>query len=339
MIVPRETEEKRIYTIDEVARELGVSKTTVSRAISGKGRISAETRARVKAFIETHNYRPNAVAKGLAQSKTYNIGLVLPSDYAVSDLPFFQKCMAGICEMAASQDYDVVLSLVTEQDVSHLKRILNNRKVDGVISTRTTVNDPVISLLREEGLPFAVIGCCDAREPIQVDSDHREACRELTSILLMKGIRRIGLVGGNSEHWVSKRRLQGFLDAHEELGIPVAQELVRMDQSGDLQVGKSVDELLELGVECIVSMDDALCRLVLLKLQELHVSIPEQVKVASFYNSTLLEQNLPPITSLEFDAKELGRTACKLLLERMAGQEVSDQLNLGYQVILRESTK
>ena len=69
------------------------------------------------------------------------------------------------------------------------------------------------------------------------------------------------------------------------------------------------------------------------------MSIPEQVKVASFYNSTLLEQNLPPITSLEFDAKELGRTACKLLLERMAGQEVSNQLNLGYQVILRESTK
>lgn len=339
IFVAQEREEKHIYTIDQVAKELGVSKTTVSRAISGKGRIGAETRARVRAFIETHNYRPNAVAKGLAESKTYNIGLVLPSDYAISDLPFFQKCMAGICEMAASQDYDVVLSLVTEQDVSHLKRILRNRKVDGVISTRTTVNDPVIALLQEEKLPFAVIGRCEAKEPIQVDSDHEEACRELTSILLMKGIRRIALIGGNSQHWVSKNRLQGYLDAHEALEVPVDQALIRMDQTGDLQVAKTVDELLELKAECIISMDDALCRLVLSRLQELHLSIPDQIKVASFYNSTLLEQNLPPVTSLKFDAKELGRTACRLLLDRMAGREAADQTSLGYQVILRESTK
>lgn len=339
IFVAQAREEKHTYTIDEVAKELGVSKTTVSRAISGKGRIGAETRAKVRAFIETHNYRPNAVAKGLAESKTYNIGLVLPSDYAISDLPFFQKCMAGICEMAASRDYDVVLSVVTEQNVSHLKRILRNRKVDGVISTRTTVNDPVISLLQEERMPFAVIGRCNAEEPIQVDSDHEEACRELTSILLMKGIRQIALVGGSSQHWVSKHRLQGYLDAHEMLGIPVDQALIRMDQDGDLQVSKTVDELLEQGAECIISMDDALCRLVLSRLQERHILIPDQIKVASFYNSTLLEQNLPPVTSLKFDAKELGRIACRLLLERMAGKEVTNQTNLGYQVVLRESTK
>lgn len=335
----RETEGKRPYTIDQVARELGVSKTTVSRAISGKGRIGAETRARVQAFIEQHNYRPNAVAKGLAQSKTYNIGLVLPSDYAIADLPFFQQCMAGICEMAASQDYDVVLSMVTEQDVTHLRRILDNRKVDGVISTRSTVNDPVIALMGESRLPFAVIGTTDVREPIQVDNDHREACRELTSILLMKGIRNIGLVGGSPQHCVTRNRLQGYLDAHEALGIPVRQERVRLGQNSDLQVGKTVEELLEAGVDCIIGMDDSLCRLVLAKLQELKLSIPGQIRVASFYNSSLLEQNLPPITSLKFDAKELGRTACKLLLARMDGQEAANQIHLGYQVVLRESTK
>ena len=70
-----ETEEKKIYTIEDIARELGVSKTTVSRAISGKGRISQATRDRVRAFIKEHDYRPNVVAKGLAQRKTYNIAL------------------------------------------------------------------------------------------------------------------------------------------------------------------------------------------------------------------------------------------------------------------------
>ena len=72
-----ETEEKKIYTIEDIARELGVSKTTVSRAISGKGRISQATRDRVRAFIKEHDYRPNVVAKGLAQRKTYNIALPL----------------------------------------------------------------------------------------------------------------------------------------------------------------------------------------------------------------------------------------------------------------------
>ena len=78
-----ETEEKKIYTIEDIARELGVSKTTVSRAISGKGRISQATRDRVRAFIKEHDYRPNVVAKGLAQRKTYNIALLMPKDYEI----------------------------------------------------------------------------------------------------------------------------------------------------------------------------------------------------------------------------------------------------------------
>ncbi|MCD8384780.1 MAG: LacI family transcriptional regulator [Clostridiales bacterium] len=334
-----QTTDRKIYTIDEVARELGISKTTVSRAISGKGRISAETRARVLDFIQKHNYRPNMVARGLAQSRTYNICLVLPSDHAIDDMPFFQRCMAGVCEMAASRDYDVVLSMVTDRDASHLQRILENRKVEGVLSTRTTVEDPVVSLMRESDLPFAVIGTSDDPEPTHVDNDQRDACRELTFILLMRGIRNMGLIGGNPRHLVNENRLQGFLDAHESLGIPARQDLIRMGVTNDLQVSKAVEELLAAGCECIVSGDDTICRLVMTDLARRRMRVPEDVKIASFYNSVLLEQSATPVTSLRFDARELGRTACKLLLDRMSGLEVQDETHLGYQVILRESTK
>ena len=88
-----ETEEKKIYTIEDIARELGVSKTTVSRAISGKGRISQATRDRVRAFIKEHDYRPNVVAKGLAQRKTYNIALLMPKDSP--QLPQSQYFLCG----------------------------------------------------------------------------------------------------------------------------------------------------------------------------------------------------------------------------------------------------
>ena len=117
--------EKNI-TIADVAEALGVSKTTVSRAISGKGRIGRETRERVLAYIEEHDYKPNVIAKGLAQSKTYNICVVMPGEYDVVDLTFFQECLFGIQEIAGSMEYDILLSICRKNDISSLERITAN---------------------------------------------------------------------------------------------------------------------------------------------------------------------------------------------------------------------
>ncbi len=114
-----------------------VSKTTVSRAISGKGRIGKETRKRVMEYIEEHDYKPNAIAKGLAQSKTYNICVVMPRDYEVVDWNFFQRCLFGIQEMAETVGYDILLTMCQMNDISSLERIVANHKVDGVILMRT----------------------------------------------------------------------------------------------------------------------------------------------------------------------------------------------------------
>ena len=107
----------RNLTISDIANELGVSKTTVSRAISGKGRIGDETRKKVLDYIKEHDYRPNVIAKGLAKSKTYNICLVIPGDYNIVELPFFQNCMLCISKIASSMDYDVLISMVTDKDI------------------------------------------------------------------------------------------------------------------------------------------------------------------------------------------------------------------------------
>ena len=81
--VPGDGKVNKSITIADIAENLGISKTTVSRAISGKGRISEATRQRVKAYMEENNYKPNVIAQGLAKSKTYNIGVVMPSDYGI----------------------------------------------------------------------------------------------------------------------------------------------------------------------------------------------------------------------------------------------------------------
>ena len=143
-------EEKRIYTIDDIARELGVSKTTVSRAISGKGRIGQATRERVLAFIKEHDYRPNVVARGLAQRKTYNIALLMPKDYVATEFLFFKDCMNGICEVASEYNYDIIISMIDGEDISQIQRLEANRKVDGIIVSRAVVSSKVQKYLKEK---------------------------------------------------------------------------------------------------------------------------------------------------------------------------------------------
>lgn len=329
----------RKITIGDIAEALGVSKTTVSRAISGKGRIGNETRDKVMHYIDEHNYKPNVIAKGLATSKTYNIGLALPGDYNLIDLPFFQNCMMGVCEMASSMDYDVIISMVSATDITQLERMINNNKVDGVILTRTLLNDTPAEYLKAHQIPFVAIGTSQDKEITQIDNDHRGACRELTSILLSRKVGKLGLIGGNRSYVVTQKRLQGFLDAFNEHNLQPDNDLIYLDAENSIMTEKIVEELIEKNVDCILCMDDSICKYVLNKLKKNKIKVPEQIKIASFYNSSLLENNIPAVTSLQFNVKELGIMSCKVLLDKLDGKEVNPRTLLGYEVILKETTK
>lgn len=332
-------DEKKNITIADVAEALGVSKTTVSRAISGKGRIGKETRERVQAYIEKHDYKPNVIAKGLAQSKTYNICVVMPGDYEVVDLAFFQECLFGIQEIAGIMEYDILLSICKTNDISSLERIIANHKVDGVILMRTFVIDMQIEFLLQKKVPFVTVGSTNYEDVIQIDHNHKSACKELTSIILMKQLKKIALVGGDEDYVVTQSRLRGFKEAYQKMGELIDESLLFLNMENKVMVDKTVKDILERDVDCILCMDDAVCSRVLKTLREEHVKVPQGVRVASFYNSTILENNVPSITSLSFDAKELGMVACKTLLDLIEGIPVKERTLLPYEVVLKESTK
>ena len=332
-------EENKTLTIADIADTLGVSKTTVSRAISGKGRIGSETRERVLKYIDAHNYTPNVIAKSLAQNKTYNLAVVMPGDYELIDLPFFQNCIMGIQEIASSFDYDMLLTVCNNADVTKLERIVRNRKVDGVILLRSFMDDVQVEYLQEKNVPFVVTGSSNYKGVVQVDNDHRAACRELTSILLMKRMKKIALIGGNEEHVVTQSRLMGFKDAFADSGLAVDESLIYMNLDNPVLLDGKLDDIIKREVDCIVCMDDAICMEVLYKLRREGISVPDQIRVASFYNSSMLETHDPSITSLDFDAKELGMLVCRTLLDMIEGQKVQKKTLLGYEVRLRESTK
>lgn len=333
------TEEKKVYTIEDIARELGVSKTTVSRAISGKGRIGQATRARVLQFIEEHDYRPNVMARGLAQKKTYNLALLLPKDYAATEFPFFKDCMNGICEVASSYDYDILISMIDGEDLSQIQRLEANRKVDGMIVSRAVESSKAQKYLKSCKEPFVVIGPSGDEEIPFVDNRYQEASEELTSIMLMKGTRRLALLGGNRSYSVTGSRYQGYKDAHEKMGVPLDTGLVFMDCDNQLKVTEAVKKALDQKADGILCMDDVICNMCLSSLREKKVKVPSGVRVASMYDSKNLEYNNPPITSVKFDTVRLGKMACVKLLKILGETPEEDTLPLNYQVVLRESTQ
>ena len=331
--------EDKNLTIGDIAQELGVSKTTVSRAISGKGRIGKQTRQKVLDYIEEHHYSPNVIAKGLAQQKTYNLGLVLPGDYNIAELPFFQNCMMGISKTASAAGYDVLLSMVTDKDITQLERAVTNRKIDGVILTRTLVDDVPMRYLKENGVPFVAIGSTDDNEVVQIDNDHRNACRDLTSRLLKNGIKKIALIGGDESYIVTGNRLRGFEDAFDEWEKWNGTKRIMLNIDNGNIVDQIVGELVQEGTDCIVSMDDFLCGCVLNALQQRRIAVPGQIQAVSFYDSTMLANRLPSVTSIRFDVEELGKKACELLLCMLDGEDVERRTLLGYEVRMRNSTK
>lgn len=329
-------------TISDVADALGVSKTTVSRAISGKGRIGSETRTRVLNYISEHNYSPNVIAKGLAKSRTYNLGFVIPGDYKIIDIPFFQKCMFSISETASELDYDIIVSTVNGNDITHLERLITNHKVDGIILGRTVENDPSIKYLLENHIPFVTLGTTEIDGVVQIDNDHFNACVELTSLLLLKGISNLGLIGGSKNHIVNHKRYDGYIKAHENLDRAVNYENIYLDVNNMAGIDRAVDDLLAHGVHCIICMDDSICHHVLNKLSRDNLLVPQDVKVASYYDSALMEVNTPAgtaITSIKFDIQEMGSIACQTLISLIDGHEVKQVNLLGYNIILKASTQ
>ncbi len=357
--------EKNI-TISDIAQALGISKTTVSRAISGNGRVGNDTRKRVMLYIEEHGADRLFAKKPKAPSneessrgpgnkvrygqgrKTNNIGIVVPDDHAFMELPFFQNCLKGICESASTFGYETMIAMVTSDNLAQLERMLDNHKVDGVIVTRVAEDDNVLDLLDEKEVPYVVIGSTPKPGVRKVDSDHRMACRELTSLLLMKKIYRMVLLYTDPVNEVTKSRIKGFREAFGPEGMRADGNITsRIDGHGvsasilyasDEEMDRVVQDIRKKKYDCIICCDDVICTRMLEKLKNAELKIPHDVRIASFYNSSALEKNRPAITTLHFDAVRLGATGCRNLLGLIEGRIVPEMSLLGYEIMMKAST-
>lgn len=326
-------------TIADIAENLGVSKSTVSRAISGKGRIGKDTVKKVFDYIESCNYKPNYFAKGLATSKTYNIGVAFPADVNVGNTPFFQGLLLGVCEVAAAMDYDVVVTTVKDSDINLLRRLVENHKVDGIILTRNLLNDMAISYLTETGIPFVLVGSCEDESIIQIDNNHLEACEKLVSLLLADGVKKIAMISGDRKHIVNKYRCEGYYSALNNYGMTIDHELVFYDCNSPIFIEQAVRNIIRVKADCIVCTDDVICGRVLSILRDEGILVPDHIKVASFYDSYHLETHNPPVTAIGINVEDLGTEAGKRLIGLIDDNNHQEKSILDYEIHLRRSTK
>lgn len=271
--------------------------------------------------------------------KTYNICLATPEDATDMEQNFFQKCMRGVQSTASKSDYDVLVCAISDGDISKLERIVKNHKVDGVILGRTLLTDDGVCLLKESGIPFVVIGSVNAEEVVQIDNNHFDACRELTLALIKKGIEKFALIGSGSNHIVNLTRYAGFEKALKESDIQIDEDLIMMDNMNCQDVEEALGKAVDLGAECIVCMDDWICNTALIKLRRDNIDVPEKIRVASFYDSQLLEGHPVSVTAIHYNPKELGSVAASTLFDMINGKQVSGKIVLGYEVLLKDSTK
>lgn len=307
-------------TIRDVAVEAGVAASTVSRVLSGSGRISEETKDKVKAAIKELNYKPNAIARSLANNKTRTLGIILPNEIEDSFTnPFFIQAMQGMSLYAQQQHYYIMYAFAKEkkEELKYVKEFTHNGIVDGVIILKAEANDEVINYLKEQEFPFAVIGHPEDEEILLwVDNDNESATYEITQELIKSGHKQIAFVGAKKEWRVSKDRLAGYQKALRTSLINFDQCLVYHGEEFSEETGeKGAKQVLkDADVTAIIATDDLIAVGVNNYLLKNNL---EDKALIGFNNTVVGGYQNPPLSSVDINAVKLGWYASKLLINKL----------------------
>ena len=169
--------------------------------------------------------------------------------------------------------------------------------------------------------------------------NQQAGCQDLTEQILKMGMRKIALFCGDMTHVVTKSRMKGFLQAYEKRQIDFDCTKV-FDNTGYAEIAeKQTLKMLKEEIECIICMDDNICINVLNSLRKYNVRIPKDIKIASFYNSQILDEYYPSISCVNLDIMKLAHTASDVLYGLLCGKSREKRIIQGYSILLKESTK
>ncbi|WP_373841837.1 catabolite control protein A [Limosilactobacillus sp.] len=313
--------EKQSVTIYTVAREARVSMATVSRVVNGNPNVKPATRQKVLDVIKRLNYRPNAVARGLASKRTTTVGVIIPR---ITN-PYFADLALGIDDIASMYKYNIILTNSDNEDDKILAVVRNllAKQVDGVIFMGYNLPDAVKKELKDSNTPVVVAGSVvDDPNIATVRIDYQSATEEATAKLLEHVHDHVAFVTGPLKYAINgTARLKGYQAALAAADVNYDKQLV-IETNGTYQASYDQAKLvLQLGIKAAYVSDDTLAVGLLNGLTDNGVKVPDDFEIISSNDTTYTKIARPTISSITQPLYDIGAVAMRLLTKLMSGKE------------------
>ncbi len=331
-------------TIKDIARTLGISPSTVSRALKDHPDISAETKQQVQQLAQSVNYRPNALALGLRKAKTNTIGIIVPEIVH----HFFSTVISGIDDAAFAAGYSTIVCQTNEDEGRERKQIqtLLDSRVDGLlisISKTTTHIDHLQELVDNDTPVVFFDRVCDNIESHRVITDDFEGARIATHHLINMGCRRIAHLTGAPSLQISKGRLDGYKTALQEAGIAIDENIIIECDSPE-RIPEVEDKITTIAAEIdgIFAINDDTAISVMRLLMHNGYRVPDDIQVIGFGDGPYSSMVEPPLTTVRQQGYDMGRIAMEMLtaqIERGTIEIDFETRVLTPTLVVRASTK
>lgn len=328
-------------TIKDIAKQSGLSITTVSMVLNGKeNRIAPETKKRVLQVAKEMNYRPNQLAVSMITKRTRTLGLIVPD---ISNL-FFAELAKGAEQEGDRMGYNIILCNTNdkaEKDMEYMN-VLADRSIDAVIyamSSQLRMRE-MVSIIDAMQTPVVLVDRFRVGEHFSsVAIDHRLGGYTATQHLISNGHRHIGCITGPLNIHTAKLRFEGYKAALEDNGIPYREDYVREGdyhiESGEL----AATELLQKEITAIFSCNDMMAYGIYKVAAKSNKKIPEDISVVGFDNISFSEIMEAPLTTVSQPTYEIGKAAVRKAVDLIENGAVNESIVFDPSLVVRKSVK
>ncbi len=329
---------KHRTSLKDLARELGVSIATVSRALRSSPEIGQEMQEKVKALAKRLNYRPNPFAQSLRKEAPRVIGVVLPN--LVSH--YFSAVLDGIEDEARKAGYSVICANTHEQSDDEVRAIDNfiNLHVEGIIAclSQNTTDYSHFEEISKMGIPLVFFGrTCLPDKFSCVTANGDEAAQKATQHLIDTGSRRIAFIGGPNHLDMVRRRKHGYLEALRENRIPIDRELVvceKIDFDWAMEATRKVLQM-ENRADAILAFNDIITFAAFTAIKDMGLRIPEDVALIGFTDDKHAQYVTPRMSAIEDQSHEMGKVAYDLLQKTISGDTKIYKMIVPQKLVIR----
>ena len=312
---------KQKITLKDIARELEVSISTVSKALKNSQEISRDTTEKIQAFAKLFNYKPNNIAISLKNKRTKNIGVIIPEIVH----HFFTTVFRGIEKYANEKGYNVVVCV---SDESFDKEVINmdmlaNGSIDGFImslSIETQLKGDYNHLkeVTAQGIPLVLFDrVTDEVSCDKVVINDRKGAYAATSKLIAEGRKKIALVTTKNYLSVSRERTEGYLKALKNHGLPIDDDLILKLPSMEVQENELANFFESNEIDAILCVNEILAIHSMRIIQKKGLQIPKDVSVIGFTDGILSKYANPRLTAIAQHGEQMGEIAAKMLIEKV----------------------